>query len=146
MTDAELEDLKAGLAGVTPGPWQKMRVPGSGDEQVYAIMAQPSPALRGFTMPIAWADEPMASHILRCSPDKIAALIARLEAAEGAKPADATFEVHQDGTPVAMASGPRERALAEAMHYAAVYGQDGPVEVFEHVPVPLPTPPAKSEG
>lgn len=55
---------------------------------------------------------------------------------------DATFEIQQDGMTVALASGPRDRAYAEAMHYAAVYGQDGPVEVFEHVPVPLPTPPA----
>jgi hypothetical protein len=59
---------------------------------------------------------------------------------------EATFEVHQDGSPVALASGPRDRAYAEAMHYASVYGQDGPVEVFEHVPVPLPAPCSKREG
>lgn len=57
---------------------------------------------------------------------------------------DATFEIQQDGMTVALASGPRERAYAEAMHYAAVYGQDGPVEVFEHVPVPLPPAPKDS--
>lgn len=45
---------------------------------------------------------------------------------------------------VAAASGPRARAYAEAMHYAFVYGQDGPVEVFELVPVALPPPPSES--
>lgn len=44
---------------------------------------------------------------------------------------DAEFEVIQDDMPVASSSGPRSRAYAEIQHYAAVYGQDGPVEVFE---------------
>jgi hypothetical protein len=41
------------------------------------------------------------------------------------------FEVWQDDVMVASASGPREDALREAMHYAAQYQQDGPVRVFE---------------
>ena len=54
------------------------------------------------------------------------------------------FEVWQDGMPVAGSSGPRERALAEAMHYAQVYGQDGPVSVCEVVRLSIgfPNPPA----
>ena len=72
------------------------------------------------------------------------ALLSRLDKAEGRDRTQATFEVHQDGAPVAMASGPRERAYAEAMHYAAVYGQDSPVEVFEMVPVALLLPPSES--
>lgn len=45
----------------------------------------------------------------------------------------AEFEIIQDDMVVATTSGPRERALAEAKHYASVYLMDGPVEVFEVV-------------
>jgi len=41
------------------------------------------------------------------------------------------FEVWQGDEMVASASGPREDALREAMHYAVQYAQDGPVRVFE---------------
>lgn len=41
------------------------------------------------------------------------------------------FEVWQNDMMVASASGPRDDALREAMHYAAQYEQDGPVRVFE---------------
>lgn len=40
-----------------------------------------------------------------------------------------TFEVWQDGVMVASASGPREAAFSEALHYAMVYGQDGPCQI-----------------
>ena len=40
------------------------------------------------------------------------------------------FEVVQNGQVVAGVGGPnREAALKEAMHYAMVYGQDGPCEI-----------------
>lgn len=41
------------------------------------------------------------------------------------------FEVWQDGMCVAGADGPRDRALDEARHYAWLYGQDGPVTIYE---------------
>ncbi len=42
------------------------------------------------------------------------------------------FEIWQDGVMVASGSGgDRNRVHQEAMHYAAVYSQDGPVEVHE---------------
>ena len=41
------------------------------------------------------------------------------------------FEVWQGDEMQASATGPRDTALREAMHYAAQYGQDGPVRVFE---------------
>jgi hypothetical protein len=41
------------------------------------------------------------------------------------------FEVWQGGEMLASASGPRDTALREAMRYAAQYGQDSPVRVFE---------------
>ena len=41
------------------------------------------------------------------------------------------FEVWQGDEMVASASGPRDDAIREAMHYAAQYEQDGPVRVFE---------------
>lgn len=56
---------------------------------------------------------------------------------------EAEFEVWQesiggDGAlPVANASGPREQALREINHYAMMYGQDGPVEVFEVIRKPV---------
>lgn len=53
---------------------------------------------------------------------------------------EAEFEIYQNDDIVASSSGPRDQAWREIMHYAAVYGQDGPVEVFEitRTPVPLP--------
>lgn len=60
----------------------------------------------------------------------------------------AEFEVHQYGQQIADAGGPRDRAWAAALHYAAIYGQDGPVEIYEvtrtlvypttHATIPLP--------
>lgn len=41
------------------------------------------------------------------------------------------FEVWQGDEMVASASGPRDDALREAIHYVAQYEQDGPVRVFE---------------
>ena len=42
------------------------------------------------------------------------------------------FEVWQDGGKVAAVDGPdRYKAMAEIGHYAMMYGQDGPVKVFE---------------
>lgn len=41
------------------------------------------------------------------------------------------FELVQDGIPVASAVGSREEAWRMIQHYAAVYSQDGPVEIYE---------------
>ena len=40
------------------------------------------------------------------------------------------IEVWQDGMCVAKVSAHEADAMREAAHYAMVYGQDGPVEVF----------------
>ena len=37
--------------------------------------------------------------------------------------------VMQGGYPVASGFGPKERAIAEMLHHATVYRQDGPVEM-----------------
>lgn len=42
---------------------------------------------------------------------------------------DLKWCVMQGGYPVASGVGPTDRALAEMMHYAIIYGQDGPVEM-----------------
>lgn len=46
-----------------------------------------------------------------------------------------TFEIRAGGLPVASTSGPRERALAEALHYFTQYAldatEDEPVEMVE---------------
>lgn len=48
----------------------------------------------------------------------------------------ATYEVWQGGMVVARAFGPPKDAQREAMHYARIYSQDGPVEVREKAPRP----------
>lgn len=54
-----------------------------------------------------------------------------------AMPENATFEVcDADGIVQAETRGPREQALRDAEHYAFMYGQDGPVQVFEVLRVP----------
>ena len=45
--------------------------------------------------------------------------------------ADSEFVLLQGDCWVAGASGPRQDALREILHYATVYGQDGPVKVYE---------------
>jgi hypothetical protein len=52
---------------------------------------------------------------------------------------EATFELYEVGRGyppllVAETTGPRNQAWAEICHYAAVYGQDGPVEIREPKP------------
>lgn len=48
------------------------------------------------------------------------------------------FEVWQDGLPVASASSEdRAAAVREALHYAAVYSQDGPVSIYEVKRTPM---------
>lgn len=59
------------------------------------------------------------------------ALTQARDVAQDAAEPDAEFELVQDGVPVASASGKRESAWPEICHYAAVYGQDGPVEIYE---------------
>lgn len=41
------------------------------------------------------------------------------------------YRIKQDGIPVAWSEGPS--ALSEIRHYAAVYGQDGPVVIEQRV-------------
>jgi len=68
--------------------------------------------------------------------------------------AEYSLSIWQDGMEVAAVSGPDlDRVHAEAMHYAFVYGQDGPTEIrgipaekFEWLKAKLngPTPSPKS--
>ncbi len=54
------------------------------------------------------------------------------------------IQVWQGGMMVASAHGKRAEAEWEAMHYAAVYAQDGPVELIEVIRSPIPV--RKSTG
>lgn len=68
--------------------------------------------------------------------DEIEALRAECERLRAElEPAYAEFEVVADDDDAevqcAYTTGPREDALREAMHYAAVYSKDGPVKVRE---------------
>lgn len=60
--------------------------------------------------------------------------------------AEAEFEILVDDEWVAGASGPRERAMAEAMHYAVQYAEDGQVTIFEVTRRQLSTPAASGIG
>ena len=50
---------------------------------------------------------------------------------------EAHFDLWQDDMVVASASGPRAQALQEIQHYAAVYSQDGPVQIEGVIRIPL---------
>ena len=158
ISDERLAEISAGLVGCTPGPWMlEIETSEHVDEseedrqpEVYVCSSDTCcdctvVATMGRAEAIGHDRKSRdASHIARLDPQTVAALLSRLDKAEGRDRTQATFEVYQDGAFVAMASGPRERAYAEAMHYAAVYGQDSPVEVFEMVPVALLLPPSES--
>ena len=52
----------------------------------------------------------------------------------------ASFSVWQNGVKVAFGSGPAEATIAEGRHYAAVFAQDGPVDLrLRRIP-PLASP------
>ena len=71
--------------------------------------------------------------------------VARAEQVSGDRYFAVEFEVWQEDEMCASASGTREDALREAMHYATQYGQGGPVRVFE-VTRTLVTPNARLSG
>ncbi len=50
---------------------------------------------------------------------------------------DLSFEVWQDEQPVAWCEGPADAAWREAQHYAAMYGQDGPVTIYQVIRTPV---------
>ena len=73
IDNGKLEELKAGLKGVTPGPWCQ------GLKCVGAIRS----TRNGEPVAVATIFAPKdAAHIARCDPDTIAALIDRMEKAE----------------------------------------------------------------
>lgn len=55
----------------------------------------------------------------------------QLAPVQSAMPADAEFQITQDGFIVAGAEGPRDQAWAEIQRYAAQYAEDGPIEIWE---------------
>lgn len=94
--DSLIAEIRAGLEGVTPGPWFQTGSPwfksgdgvlaGSPDGNIAFIIADCdtfSMSREEYTGPFPIGDaERDAAHIARCSPNNIAALLARLEAAE----------------------------------------------------------------
>ena len=56
-------------------------------------------------------------------------------------------EIWQDGAMVAAVEAPTYADMErEASHYAMIYGQDGPVEVYFSRPPPQPQPPGADES
>ena len=89
MTDAEIAELRAGLEGVTPGPWKwwtscswrRLSSEHRGYSKDGGVICPTVSQSDGHPDIIASQED--MDHIARCSPDKIAALLARLDAAEG---------------------------------------------------------------
>lgn len=73
-------------------------------------------------------DDPEGFYII---PDKFICEFCRDMEAEAERFFAFEFEVWQGDMLVSSASGTRDDALREAMHYAAQYQQDGQVRVFE---------------
>lgn len=80
-------EMRAGLEGVTPGPWcydNYMAKPGDMPERWFGIyeMFEDDPPI--LTTTNEGNAETIAKHIARCSPDNIRALLDALDAAEAA--------------------------------------------------------------
>lgn len=101
-------------------------------------------------MPVAWADDrTLAGEVGEVGSSAAVAYwarsdwidrerVARLRHPLYALPQDhASFEVHDADGMCAGSNGPREDALRDAMRFASVYSQDGPVQVFEVLRVPV---------
>ena len=56
-----------------------MPTAGAGDEPMFVIMAQPHPAMRGFTKPVAWAGPNDSDFIALANPTAILAILSELE-------------------------------------------------------------------
>lgn len=109
-TDAEIAELREGLEGVTPGPWQTGRL---GDIDLSHVVDFGAPPRAPFMIMrpasaygVCHADDSSspknAAHVARCSPDFISALLARLDAQESAlrearEIVSATLAANDDG-------------------------------------------------
>ena len=86
-SDAEVEALRRGLDGVTPGPWEchtQTRYGDRSEVEEIEIWSDGLDVLIGTEVRRAHLDggRRTMAHIARCSPDAIARLLARLTAAE----------------------------------------------------------------
>lgn len=85
-TDAEIEALRAGLEGVTPGPWKwwtsnSWRRLKRDDRGITQSVLEPFVNRSDRHPDLDGSEEDMA-HIARCDPDRIRALLNRLDASE----------------------------------------------------------------
>ncbi|CAB3627894.1 MAG: hypothetical protein J0I68_17775 [Achromobacter sp.] len=123
MTEFE---IKHGLFQDEPGPLELAASPVSTVEQGDAVKRLRD-AIEGECSGV-WISEKQAIAVL-------AHLNHPAPAAGDAR--DAHFDLLQDDMVVASASGPRAQALQEIQNYAAVYGQDGPVQIEEVIRIPF---------
>lgn len=110
MTDAEIAELRAGLEHCTPGPWvleieTSEHVDESDeDRQPEVYVCSPATVCDYTVVATMGRAEAIrhdrksrdAAHITRCSPDKIAALLARLDAAESGWPDEAKIKAARE--------------------------------------------------
>lgn len=79
-SDDLVAEIEAGLEGVTPGPWEV----GADDQHGQSVVrSQHIELFTGWHHSVGAIEQEMranAAHIARCSPDNIAALLARIEA------------------------------------------------------------------
>lgn len=84
--DQIIADLRAGLEGVTPGPWFEYSEPEVG--YFHSVHANDPESKYGSHSPV-WDNPYNTAHIARCSPDNIAAILNALsEATSGAEKAE----------------------------------------------------------
>lgn len=129
--EREAVAILKGIGKIDGDGWKDTTTKG---EVVYVWNAEkPSPYAPGQYPRIGnegWSASTSQYDFTPATADDVPAILALIRpAAPGG--GDAEFEVRKGGELVASTYGPRDRAYAEAQHYAAVYGQDGPVQVFE---------------
>lgn len=82
----EMASLRAGLEGVTPGPWHVWKNPDLEDDY-YVVRRNPDGTpIRHTAAHVYHLKKPDAEHIARCSPEAILSLLARLDAANASPP------------------------------------------------------------
>ena len=93
-TDAEIDELRNGLVDVLDGPWLLLL---DEDQTPIEIVQDDNHDMR-VCFPTS-NDPATANHIARCSPDRIRALLARLDAAERDRDAwfNAAFKISGSG-------------------------------------------------
>lgn len=128
-TDAEIAELRAGLEGVTPGPFTtsiSLSPMGGTERAIFCESAGVIAQIDGV------GRDALAAHIARCSPDFISALLARLDAQETAlREAITAWAITDDNGKVvpSLIFGDEEQAQAAVFALSDTYDESRIVPV-----------------